>query len=113
MIASSNQGAPTLIALLSHTPLAGQAPASTGFRRITPRRHAGACRKPRARFMSVWAAALVVEMASGAVLTFQGVVDGALAVAGGAVRASGTTASGLIGLVWSAKYSEPRILPKR
>ncbi|MBB3967061.1 spike base protein, RCAP_Rcc01079 family [Rhizobium metallidurans] len=81
----------------SHTPsLTG--PASTGFA-ITPDDTLALPETTRALYVG-FGGSVAVEMASGAVLTFQGVADGALLPLRVArVRASGTTASGVIGLV--------------
>ncbi|MFK0332444.1 hypothetical protein ACIQUB_15050 [Rhizobium sp. NPDC090275] len=81
----------------SHTPsLTG--PASGGFP-ITPDDTMALPETTRALYVG-GGGSLAVEMASGAVLTFEGVADGMLLpLRVSRVRASGTTASGIIGLV--------------
>jgi hypothetical protein len=81
----------------SHTPsLTG--PASTGFP-ITPDDALALPETTRALYVGS-GGSLAVEMASGATLTFEGVADGMLLpLRVSRVRASGTTAGGLIGLV--------------
>jgi hypothetical protein len=97
MIAEENQGAPMSDRFASHTPsLTG--PASTGFP-ITPDDTMALPETTRALYVG-GGGSLAVEMASGAVLTFEGVTDGMLLpLRVSRVRASGTTASGIIGLV--------------
>jgi hypothetical protein len=97
MIAEATKELPMSDRFASHTPsLTG--PASSGFP-ITPDDALALPETTRALYVGI-GGSLVVEMASGAVLTFAGVADGALLpLRVSRVRASGTTASGLIGLV--------------